>query len=93
LKQPLPDAQPMNVCAGFHHGPDSAGMARHFAPFSCCHTMPAIRWRRLPIGTLQGGRHAAINGSRNNHSSSVIPSHTAVPETPENSSNGKEFSG
>jgi hypothetical protein len=82
----------MKVCAGFHQGPYSAGIARHFAPFSCRHKIPSIRWRRFPIGTLQAGRHASIKGSRNAHSSSVIQSHHC-PETPENYSDVKEFSG
>jgi hypothetical protein len=68
----------MNVCAGFHHGPYSAGIARHFAPLSCRHKMPSIRCRKLAIGTLQGGRHSLINGSKNAHSSSVILSHIPI---------------
>jgi hypothetical protein len=68
----------MNVCAGFHHGPYSAGIARHFAPFSCRYKMPSIRCRRFLIGTLHGGRHSLINGSKTAHSSSVILSHTTI---------------
>jgi hypothetical protein len=56
--------------------------------------MPSIRCRKLAIGTLQGGRHSLINGSKNAHSSSLILSHIAIyPRCIKNPSRDKKFSG
>jgi hypothetical protein len=38
--------QRMKVCAAFHHGPNAAGMARHFAPFTCRQMIASIVRRR-----------------------------------------------
>ena len=38
--------QRVEVCAAIHHGPSSAGTARHLAPLSCRHTMALIVRRR-----------------------------------------------
>ncbi len=63
--------QRMKVCAAIHHGPNSSGKDRHFAPFWCRHRIaPTVR-RRLLGGTLAGGRHASTSGSSAAHRSSV----------------------
>src|SRR3954465_12632018 len=57
-------AQRMKVWAARDHGPRSAGMARHLAPFSCRQTI-ADSVRRRSFGcVLPLGRHASTNGSK-----------------------------
>ena len=63
--------QRMKHCAGFHHGPSSAGTARHSAPFWCRHTIALIVWRRCCGGTFAAGRQISISGSSTAHCSSV----------------------
>src|SRR3954471_20556166 len=54
----------MKVWAARDHGPSSAGMARHLAPFSCRQTI-ADSVRRRSFGcVLPWGRHASTNGSK-----------------------------
>ncbi len=47
----------MKVWAVIHQGPNSAGRARHFAPFLCRQKMAETVRRRLLGGTLACGRH------------------------------------
>src|SRR3954462_5076846 len=57
-------AQRRKVWAARDHGPSSAGMARHLAPFSCRQTI-ADSVRRRSFGcVLPLGRHASTNGSK-----------------------------
>src|SRR3954453_12982124 len=57
-------AQRRKVWAARDHGPSSAGMARHLAPFSCRQTI-ADSVRRRSFGcVLPWGRHASTNGSK-----------------------------
>src|SRR3954452_12973937 len=57
-------AQRRKVWAARDHGPRSAGMARHLAPFSCRQTI-ADSVRRRSFGcVLPLGRHASTNGSK-----------------------------
>jgi hypothetical protein len=58
-------------CAARHHGPSSAGTARHFAPFACRQTIAATVRRRSRGGVFPFGRHASISGSRAVHCPSV----------------------
>src|SRR3954451_16981042 len=64
-------AQRRKVWAARDHGPSSAGMARHLAPFSCRQTIAEIIRRRSWGGVLPLGRHASISGSRSIHAPSV----------------------
>src|SRR3954464_3848661 len=63
--------QRMKVCAAFHQGPSSPGMARHLAPFWWRQRMASIVCRRLSCGTLQCGRTSLISGSNSAHSASL----------------------
>src|SRR4051794_14044428 len=57
-------AQRRKVWAARDHGPRSAGMARHLAPFWCRQTI-ADSVRRRSFGcVLPLGRHASISGSK-----------------------------
>src|SRR3954469_5977353 len=57
-------AQRRKVWAARDHGPRSAGMARHLAPFWCRQTI-ADSVRRRSFGcVLPLGRHASTNGSK-----------------------------
>jgi hypothetical protein len=64
-------AQRMKSWAARHHGPCSAGIARHLAPFRCRQTIAPIVWRRSRGGVLPFGRHASRSGSSAAHRSSV----------------------
>jgi hypothetical protein len=64
-------AHRMKVCAAPHHGPSSAGMLRHFAPFSCRQRIASIVRRRLRGGVLPRGRTASISGSNTFHCASL----------------------
>ena len=74
-------AQRMNVCAAIHHGPSSAGMARHFAPFRQRQTMASTVRRRFEGGTLACGRQASTRGASTAHCASVstMPHPSAAP--------------
>jgi len=61
----------MKSWAARHHGPSSAGTARHFAPFACRQTIASTVRRRSRGGVLPFGRHASISGSRAAHCPSV----------------------
>ena len=79
--------QRMKSWAALHHGPGSAGIARHLAPFRCRQTIAPFRCRQTiaPIvrrrsrgGVLPLGRAASTSGSSAAHRSSVNvtrPSH------------------
>ena len=64
-------AQRMKSCAARHHGPCSAGIARHLAPFPCRHAIAPIVRRKSRGGVLPFGRHASIDGSSAAHCSPV----------------------
>jgi hypothetical protein len=64
-------AQRMKSCAARHHGPCSAGIARHRAPFTCRQTIAPIVRRRSRGGVFPFGRHAFKSGSSAAHRSSV----------------------
>src|SRR5690349_24371698 len=64
-------AQRMKSWAARHHGPSSAGTARHFAPFACRQTIAPIVRRRSRGGVLPFGRHASTSGASAAHRSSV----------------------
>src|SRR3954452_6702549 len=49
-------AQRMKSCAASHHGPNSAGMLRHFAPFWCRQKIAEIVRRNSFGGVLPRGR-------------------------------------
>jgi hypothetical protein len=61
----------MKSCAARHHGPCSAGIARHRVPFACRQTIAPMVRRRSRGGVLPFGRHASISGSSAAHCSSV----------------------
>lgn len=61
----------MKVWAAIHQGPSSAGIALHFAPFSCRQMIAAMVRRRWRGGTLACGRQPSINGSNVAQRSSV----------------------
>src|SRR3954462_13501211 len=63
-------AQRRKVWAARDHGPSSAGMARHLAPFSCRQTIAEMVRRRSWGGVLPLGRHASSNGSKLIHCAS-----------------------
>ena len=42
-------AQRIKSCAASHHGPNSAGILRHFAPFWCRQKIAEIGWKPLHI--------------------------------------------
>jgi hypothetical protein len=62
----------MKVWAAIHHGPSSAGMARHLAPFCKRRTIASIVRRNQRIGRGAQGRTWSSKGSRADHCSSVI---------------------
>ena len=64
-------AHRMKSWAARHHGPSSAGTARHFAPFACRQTIASTVRRRSRGGVLPSGRHASKSGSSAAHRSSV----------------------
>ena len=64
-------AHRMKSWAARHHGPSSAGTARHFAPFACRQTIASTVRRRSRGGVLPFGRHASKSGSSAAHRSSV----------------------
>src|SRR5689334_21483854 len=64
-------AHRMKSWAARHHGPSSAGTARHFAPFACRQTIASTVRRRSRGGVLAFGRHASTSGSSADHCSSV----------------------
>jgi hypothetical protein len=55
--------QRRKVWAAIHHGPSSAGMARHLAPFCMRQTMASKVRRRLESSRPVWGRTASIKGS------------------------------
>ena len=61
----------MKICAAFHHGPNSVGIERHFAPFRHRQTIASTVRRRFDGGTLACGRQASTRGSSTDHSASV----------------------
>ena len=63
--------QRMKSWAALHHGPSSAGIARHLAPFRCRRTIAPIVRRSSRGGVLPLGRHASTSGSSAAHSPSV----------------------
>jgi hypothetical protein len=63
--------QRMKVCAAIHHGPNSAGMARHLAPFSMRQTIASKVRRRFVSSRPVWGRTASIKGSIALHWTSV----------------------
>ena len=71
--------QRMKVWAAFHHGPNSSGMARHFAPFTCRQMIASIVRRRCLSGVLPFGRHPSSSGSSAAHCSSVSTTITNLP--------------
>ena len=64
-------AQRMKSCAASHHGPNSAGMLRHFAPFWCRQKIAEIVRRNSFGGVLPRGRTCSISGSQTAHAASV----------------------
>jgi len=70
-------AQRMKIWAAFHHGPSSAGMARHFAPFVQRQMIASTVRRRSEGGTLAWGRQASTRGSNSAHCASVS---TTMPQ-------------
>ena len=66
-------AQRMNNCAASHHGPSSAGMLRHFAPFWCRQKIAEIFWRGKQFPYCWGGaRGGGALYARNTERSSVL---------------------
>jgi hypothetical protein len=63
--------QRRKVWAALHHGPNSAGMARHLAPFCMRQTMASKVWRRLESSRPVCGRTLSIKGSSALHWASV----------------------
>jgi hypothetical protein len=63
--------QRRKVCAAIHHGPSSAGMARHLAPFCMRQRMASTVRRRLDSSRPVCGRTASIKGSIALHWASV----------------------
>jgi hypothetical protein len=61
----------MKSWAARHHGPSSAGTARHFAPFACRQTIASTVRRRSRGGVLPFGRHASTSGPNTAHCPSV----------------------
>jgi hypothetical protein len=61
----------MKSCAARHHGPSSAGTARHFAPFACRQTIASTVRRKSRGGVFPFGRHASKSGASATHCSSV----------------------
>src|SRR3954447_21851986 len=57
-------AQRMKSCAASHHGPNSAGMLGHFAPFWCRQKIAEIVRRNSFGGVLPRGRTCSISGSQ-----------------------------
>ena len=64
-------AQRMNNCAASHHGPRSAGMLRHLAPFWWRQNTAEMVRRSSFGGVLPRGRTASINGSHTAQAASV----------------------
>jgi hypothetical protein len=63
--------QRRKVWAAIHHGPSSAGMARHLAPFCMRQTMASKVRRRLESSRPVWGRTSSIKGSIAFHWTSV----------------------
>jgi hypothetical protein len=63
--------QRRKVWAAIHHGPSSAGVARHLAPFCMRQTMASKVRRRLESSRPVWGRTASIKGSIALHWASV----------------------
>jgi hypothetical protein len=61
----------MNNCAANHHGPNSAGMLRHFAPFWCRQKIAEMVRRNSFGGVFPRGRTASISASQTAHAASV----------------------
>jgi len=71
IEQALPHAPRMKSCAASHHGPNSVGILRHFAPFWCRQKIAEIVRRNSFGGVLPRGRTCSINGSQTAHAASV----------------------
>jgi len=71
----------MKVCAAFHHGPKTVGIARHLAPFCSRQTIASIVRRRSWIGLAAHGRTSFSKGSSTAHRSSLMTRNTISPST------------
>ena len=68
-------AQRMNNCAASHHGPSSAGMLRHLAPFWCRQKIAEMVRRSSFGGVFPCGRTSSISGSQTAYAASVKTPH------------------
>src|SRR3712207_1872292 len=74
----------MKVCAAIHHGPSSAGMARHLAPFRKRQMIASRVRRRLVSSRPVWGLTASIKGSITLHCLALRTGMASLPRCSEN---------